>query len=95
MPEQLQQDFNESERLRLIESKYTLMRDRLLIINQNMIEQYKKMNKEISLLREGLIFSVLLSQLITSPLTSKLRFKLPLLTFQIHETFLLVVINKE
>src|SRR3989344_6139674 len=51
MPE-LQQDFSEQERLRLIEAKYTLMRDRLLIINQNMIEQYKRMNKEISLLRE-------------------------------------------
>ena len=51
MPE-LQQDFSEQERLRLIEAKYTLMRDRLLIINQNMIDQYKRMNKEISLLRE-------------------------------------------
>ncbi len=36
----VEQDFN--ERLRILESRYTLLRERMLIINQNMINEYKK-----------------------------------------------------
>ena len=36
----VEQDFN--ERLRVLESRYALLRERMLIINQNMIGEYKK-----------------------------------------------------
>ena len=42
------------EKTRILESKYALMRDRMLIINQNMIEQYKKLNSEIKLINDDL-----------------------------------------
>ncbi len=35
-------------RLREVEGKYNLLRDRALIINQNMIQQYKKTHSEIN-----------------------------------------------
>jgi DNA gyrase/topoisomerase IV subunit A len=38
------------ERLRLIESRYGMLRDRMIIVNQNMIEEYKKLNQEIRIL---------------------------------------------
>jgi|SRR3989344_231180 len=38
------------ERLRLIESRYGMLRDRMIIINQNMIEEYKKLGQEIKIL---------------------------------------------
>lgn len=37
------------ERIRILESKYNLMRDRIFLINQNMIQEYRKLNKEIKL----------------------------------------------
>jgi hypothetical protein len=52
MPEQLQQNFADLERIRILETKYTSMRDRVLIVNQNMIDQYKKMHTDVSSLRE-------------------------------------------
>ena len=42
------------EKLRILESRYSLMRDRMLIINQNMIDQYKKLNSEIRLINDDL-----------------------------------------
>ena len=42
------------EKLRILESKYSLMRDRVLVINQNMIDQYKKLNSEIKLVNNDL-----------------------------------------
>ncbi|MBS3107382.1 hypothetical protein J4468_00540 [Candidatus Woesearchaeota archaeon] len=38
------------ERMRMLESKYTLFGERLLIINQNMIEEYKKIRKHVQIL---------------------------------------------
>ncbi|SRR3990167_6070126 len=38
------------ERVRILESKYNLMRDRIFLINQNMIQEYRKLNKEIKLI---------------------------------------------
>lgn len=35
-------------RLREVEGKYNMLRDRALIINQNMIQQYKKTHSEIN-----------------------------------------------
>ena len=37
-----------NSRLREVEGKYNLLRDRALIINQNMIQQYKKTHSEIN-----------------------------------------------
>ncbi|MBI4154084.1 hypothetical protein HY501_02005 [Candidatus Woesearchaeota archaeon] len=34
-------------RLRVLESKYTLLSEKLLVVNQTMIEEYKKLMKEI------------------------------------------------
>src|SRR3989344_1121327 len=45
MQEQLQ--VNPDERLRLLESRYNAVRDRVLITNQNMISGYKKIHEEI------------------------------------------------
>tara|TARA_Y100000310_G_C20604998_1_gene775051 strand:+ start:989 stop:1360 length:372 start_codon:yes stop_codon:yes gene_type:complete len=49
--EEPQQDFNSiaelNSRLRLLESKYTLMRERVFVVNQNMIEEYKSTLAEI------------------------------------------------
>ena len=46
-----QQDYSSvaemNSRLRLLESKYTLMRERVFVINQNMIEEYKNLTSEI------------------------------------------------
>ena len=45
MQEQLQ--VNPNERIRLLESRYSALRDRILITNQNMISGYKKVHEEI------------------------------------------------
>jgi len=36
-----------NSRTRILENKYSLMGERLLIINQNMIEEYKRSSKEL------------------------------------------------
>ncbi|MBS3150332.1 hypothetical protein J4425_00805 [Candidatus Woesearchaeota archaeon] len=38
------------ERLRLIESRYGMLRDRMIIVNQNMIDEYKKLSQNIKIL---------------------------------------------
>jgi len=45
MQEQFQID--PSERVRLLEARYDNLRDRVLIVNQNMIAEYKKLHQEI------------------------------------------------
>ena len=42
------------EKLRILESKYSLMRDRMLMINKNMIDQYKKINSEMKLINDDI-----------------------------------------
>ena len=42
------------ERVRILESKYALMRDRLFLINQNMLNEYKRLNKEIKFVNDEL-----------------------------------------
>ena len=42
------------EKLRILESKYSLMRDRMLMINQNVIDQYKKINSEMKLINDDI-----------------------------------------
>ena len=44
------QQISVDERVRVLESRYSLMRDRLFLINQNMIQEYRKLNKEIKLI---------------------------------------------
>ena len=55
---ELQQEYDSlaemNSRLRLLESKYTLMRERVFVINQNMIEEYKKLMSEIKSINEDL-----------------------------------------
>ena len=43
---------NSGERIRLLESNYSLMRERLMVVNQNMIQGYKKTNQEVKLLEQ-------------------------------------------
>ena len=38
------------ERLRLIESRYGLLRDRMIIVNQNMVDEYKKLSYDIKII---------------------------------------------
>jgi len=38
------------ERVRVLESKYSLMRDRIFLINQNMLQEYRKLNKDMKLI---------------------------------------------
>ena len=42
------------ERVRILESKYNIMRERLLLINQNMIDEYKKLNEDIKIIEDEL-----------------------------------------
>lgn len=44
-------------RIRILESKYTLMSERLLVVNQNMIEHHKQLTKEIKV-NEGVVRDV-------------------------------------
>ena len=46
------QPIGADERVRVLESRYSLMRDRLFLINQNMISEYKKLNKDIKFLSD-------------------------------------------
>lgn len=39
-------------RIRILESKYNSLRERILIINQNMIDEYKKLIQEVKLVNE-------------------------------------------
>ena len=48
------QQVTADERVRILESKYSLMRDRLFLINQNMLMEYKKLNKEITFIDDEL-----------------------------------------
>ena len=47
-PEELLFDVN--SRVRSLEGKYNLLRDRVLIINNNMIEEYKKVMSELKII---------------------------------------------
>jgi signal transduction protein with GAF and PtsI domain len=40
------------ERVRILESRYGLMRDRIFLINQNMIQEYRKLNKDMKLIND-------------------------------------------
>ena len=46
------QPISADERVRVLESRYSLMRDRLFLINQNMITEYRKLNKEIQIVND-------------------------------------------
>ena len=39
--------YDPSERVRILESKYSYLRDRIILINENLINEYKKLNQEI------------------------------------------------
>jgi len=42
-------------RVRSLEGKYNLMGERLLMVNQNMIEEYKKSRKEVNFINSDII----------------------------------------
>lgn len=42
--------FDVTSRVRGLEGKYNLLRDRVLIINNNMIEEYKKVSSELKIM---------------------------------------------
>ncbi|MBS3168196.1 hypothetical protein J4216_03670 [Candidatus Woesearchaeota archaeon] len=46
--------FDLTNRVRSLEGKYNLLRDRVLIINNNMIEEYKRMMSEVKAINEDL-----------------------------------------
>ena len=48
------ESFELNSRIRSLEGRYNLLAERLLIINQNLIEQYKKTMKEIQLINSDL-----------------------------------------
>jgi phosphoenolpyruvate carboxylase len=41
-------------RIRILEGKYTLFGERLLVINQNMVEEYRKLMKETKLINHDI-----------------------------------------
>ena len=43
---------NPQERLRILESDYSLMRDRFSILNQNLMESHKRLSQEIRILHQ-------------------------------------------
>ncbi len=48
-------DLNDlNTRIRILEGKYNLTRERILMINQNMIEHYKSLNTEVKTINEDL-----------------------------------------
>jgi len=40
-------EYDPTERVRVLESKYGYLRDRIVLINENLINEYKKLNQEI------------------------------------------------
>tara|TARA_Y100000310_G_scaffold202483_1_gene202671 strand:+ start:9145 stop:9546 length:402 start_codon:yes stop_codon:yes gene_type:complete len=43
-----------NNRVRTLENRYNLFGERLLVVNQNMIEEYKKLTKEMRLINDDL-----------------------------------------
>jgi len=41
-------------RVRILEGKYNLTRERMLLINQNMIDHYKDLNSEIKIMKDDI-----------------------------------------
>ena len=39
--------YDPSDRIRILESKYGNMRDRIILINENLINEYKRLNQDI------------------------------------------------
>jgi len=44
--------FDLNSRIRILEGKYSLSRERMFVINQNMIDHYKKQTQDIKLLQQ-------------------------------------------
>ncbi|MBL7147802.1 MAG: hypothetical protein ISS82_03180 [Nanoarchaeota archaeon] len=54
MEQMAQPSFDVMGRVRIIESKYIDLRERLLVVNQNMVQGYKNLSTEIKLLNEDI-----------------------------------------
>ena len=46
----MQGDYDPSERIRILESKYDSLRDRMILINENLVNEYKRLNDDIKIL---------------------------------------------
>ena len=46
----MQGDYDPSERIRVLESKYSYLRDRVVLINENLIGEYKKLSQEMNII---------------------------------------------
>jgi len=43
----MQGDYDINERVRVLESKYDNLRDRMILINENLVNEYKKLSEDI------------------------------------------------
>ena len=46
----MNEQYDPAERVRVLESKYNYLRDRIILINENLISEYKKMNQDIKII---------------------------------------------
>ena len=46
----MQGDYDPNERIRILESKYDSLRDRMILINENLVNEYKRLNEDIKIL---------------------------------------------
>lgn len=46
----MQGDYDPNDRIRILESKYDSLRDRMILINENLINEYKRLNDDIKIL---------------------------------------------
>jgi len=46
----MQGDYDVNERVRVLESKYDNLRDRMILVNENLVNEYKKLNEDIKVL---------------------------------------------
>ena len=43
----MQEGYDVNERVRVLESKYDSLRDRMILVNENLVNEYKKLNDDI------------------------------------------------
>jgi len=46
----MQGDYDPTERIRVLESKYDNLRDRMILVNENLVGEYKKLSDDIKVL---------------------------------------------
>ena len=46
----MNEQYDPGDRVRVLESKYSYLRDRIILINENLINEYKKLNQDVKIL---------------------------------------------